>query len=60
MPETATQFAQSIVQIKSGDDPVCPSSGCPKRDMEALEDPFSALKFGNYTSEGSWEIKNVT
>jgi hypothetical protein len=47
-------------EIKSKDDPICPSSGC-----ESLKAPANVTKaekkrMGNYTAEGSWEVKNVT
>ena len=55
---------QMMTQIQSAhsskDDPVCPSSGCPKRDLakQVNEDPVPRM--GNYSAEGSWELKNAT
>lgn len=46
--------------IKSEDDPICPSSGCnypPLQNITAQEPP---KRMGNYTTEGNYEYKNIT
>ena len=45
---------------KATDDPVCPSSGCPTRELEKYVSEEPAKRMGEYQGEGNWEIKNVT
>lgn len=53
--------------MQQGSDPVCPSSGCETlRTMglnythNATAEALRKKKWGNYTADGNWEIKNVT
>jgi hypothetical protein len=51
-----------MMQVKSEhkDDPVCPSSGCPTRDLAKIVNDEPVPRMGSYQGEGSWELKNVT
>ena len=60
MKSKSLNYEDISYNSKVKDDPVCPSSGCPVRDLAKIfkEDP--PKRMGNYSAEGNWELKNVT
>lgn len=63
---SAIEVQNAIEQtMQQGSDPVCPSSGCETLRTAGLNythpnETLKKKKWGNYTPDGSWEIKNVT